>query len=474
VDGALISNAAIRVAHFTRSIGAQALAIRQRFRGSHVIRENTGNSFFGVMDYVIQGLAMLLAASFLVRRLGLSQYGLWMLATAIIGGMESLSSGFGDATIKFVSKYRGRGDRAGVERIIRATLAINGALGSLLATLVILGSTFAVTHIFKIDAQQHAMSIRMLHVAAITLLVRSIENVFSNTLRAYEQYGRTVKISIATRCLNVALAVLLANFGYSVLAIMSASLVIAVISLMLKIAAVRSVCGPISPFPRIDRDSIREIFGFGVFSWVQALAGVIFYNADRLVVGAILGTSALGIYSVCVQATQPIHGITSAALNFVFPHVSARHEAGESNALRRVFRIATWTNIAFVAILSAPLILFGRQILALWMGPVFAQQGHIVLAYLAVANACLGASVASHYILLALGQARFVASVNVLGGVLSLGCIALLMPHYGLPGAAMGRLLYAGAIALNFWKLHSLNQEFPPSITPTQIRASEN
>jgi O-antigen/teichoic acid export membrane protein len=201
---------------------------------------------------------------------------------------------------------------------------------------------------------------------------------------------------------------------------------------------------------------MREILGFGVFSWIQALAGVIFYNADRLVVGAIMGTSALGIYAICVQATQPIHGITSAALNFIFPHISARQESGERDTLKRVFRISTWANIGFVALLSAPLILFGRQILTLWMGPSFAQQGYIVLTWLAVANACLGASVASHYLLLALGQARFVASVNVLGGLLSLGCIALLMPHYGLPGAAIGRLLYAGAAALNVWKLHSL------------------
>jgi O-antigen/teichoic acid export membrane protein len=256
---------------------------------------------------------------------------------------------------------------------------------------------------------------------------------------------------------------------------MLASLAIAILSLVLQVSAVRNVCGPIVLLPKIDRDSMREILGFGVFSWMQALAGVIFYNADRLVVGAIMGTSALGIYAICIQATQPIHGITSAALNFVFPHISARHEAGETNSLRRVFRMATLTNIMFVAILAAPLILFGRPLLTLWMGPVFAQQGYIVLTYLAVANACLGASVAAHYILLALGQARFVASVNLLGGVLSLGCIALLIPYFGLAGAAMGRLLYAGAIALNFWKLHSLNLDIPSArITPMQYVAPEN
>lgn len=426
------------------------------FRRSRILRENTGNAAYGVADYLAQGLAMLAAASFLVHRLGLSQYGLWMLATAIIGGMESLSSGFGDATIKFVSKYRGRNDSAGVERIIQATLAINGVLGSLLAACVILGAPFAVLHIFKIEPQQHTLSIRMLQVAGITLLIRSVENVFTNTLRAYEEYGRTVKISIAMRCLNVAAAVVIAYLGHSALVIMLASLAIAIVSLGLQGAAMRKVCGPMKLRPRIDQDSMHEIFSFGFFSWMQALAGVIFYNADRLVVGSIMGTSALGVYAICVQASQPIHGITAAAFNFVFPHISARYEAGEGENLRRAFRASTWANVGLVLLLSAPLILFGRQILTIWMGSSFAAQGHAVLGWLAVANACLGASVAAHYILLALGNVRFVAAVNVLGGVLSLGCIVLLMPHYGLPGAAIGRLLYASAAALYFPKLCTL------------------
>jgi O-antigen/teichoic acid export membrane protein len=395
-----------------------------------------------------------------------------MLASAVIGSMESLGSGFGDATIKFVSKYRARASRADVERIIRANLAINGVLGLSVAAFVMLGSRFAVTRFFKVGPEQYQLSVHMLQIAGIILLLRSLESVFSNTLRAYEKFRRTITINIASRTLNLAASVLLAFFGHSVLAIITATLFIGFFSLGLQIASVRTVCGPIILLPKFDRVSLREIFSFGAFSWVQALAGAVFYNADRLVVGALMGTSALGIYAVCVQATQPIQGITTAALNFMFPHISARHEAGEQNSLKRLFRIATWANVALVVVLSTPLVLFGRQILTIWMGPVFAQQAYVVLEWLVCANACLGICVASHYILLALGQARFVAAINVLGGVLSLGCIALLMPIYGLRGAAIGRLLYAGTISLNFWKLKNFNFAALPDKAPTLTDAA--
>ena len=70
-------------------------------------------------------MSMLVAAPFLVHRLGLSQYGIWMLVNAILGSMGTLSMGFGDATVKYVSAYRGQNNLVGVEHTIRATLTIN-------------------------------------------------------------------------------------------------------------------------------------------------------------------------------------------------------------------------------------------------------------------------------------------------------------------------------------------------------------
>ena len=425
----------------------------RRLRDSRGFRENTINSGVSMLDYLVPGIAMLLAASFLVHRFGLSQYGLWMLAIAVISSMESLSSGFGDATVRFVSRYRGRGDAAGVTRVVQATLAINAVLGAVLAAAVVIGAGFAVTHVFHVDPPQQALSTRILQVAGVILLFRSIENVYANTLRAFERYARTALTSIVARILNIGAAVVAAWSGHTVLTALEATLAISVVTLGVQVAGVRALCGPAVVVPRISRESFREIADYGVFSWLQSMTGVIYYHADRLVVGALLGPAALGVYAICVQATQPIHGLSSAALNFIFPHVSARRESGTDAALASFYHVATWLNLGFVLVLAAPLLFFGREILAVWMGPAFADRGAAVLLWLTIANASLAASVVSHYILLAMGQARFVALVNILGGILSLACIGILIPLYGLPGAALGRLAYSAATALNVWRL---------------------
>jgi len=425
-------------------------------RASRNFRESAGNAFYSIAEYIAQPLSMVVAAPFLVHKLGLSQYGVWMLVSAILGSMGILSTGFGDATVKYVSAYRGQNNPTGVERTIRATLTINASLGGLFGLLVWAVAPYAVDHIFKIELAFHTASLQAIRISALILAIRSIESVFVSTLRAFERYGPPVKLNVFLRTIVVVSAVVLAAIGYGVVAIMIATLCWSALIVVLQAIAARRVVGPMNPFPTFEKEALAEVFTFGCFSWLQALAGVVFTYADRFLVAAMLGTAPVAIYVLCVQAAQPIHGLAAAAFNFVFPHISSRHEAGETHGPRRVFRLALLTSIGLSLALAAPLVLFGKPLLTLWMGAEFAKQAYIVLAVLAVAHLILAVNIVPHYTLLALGSVRFVSSVNVLGGIASLGAVALLIPPFGLIGASFGRLLYAGVTAVNLLRAKAM------------------
>ena len=184
-------------------------------RTSRNFRESAGNAFYSISEYIAQPLSMLVAAPFLVHKLGLQQYGIWMLVSAILGSMGILSTGFGDATVKYVSTYRGQNNPAGVERTIRATLTINAFLGGLCALLVWFAAPYAVDDIFKIEPAFHAASIQAIRISAAILAVRSVESVFVSTLRAFERYGPPVKLNVFLRAVVVVSAVVLAATAVS-------------------------------------------------------------------------------------------------------------------------------------------------------------------------------------------------------------------------------------------------------------------
>jgi O-antigen/teichoic acid export membrane protein len=430
---------------FSRSSTGKRL---NALRASRNFRESAGNAMYCIAEYIAQPLSMLAAAPFLVHKLGLSQYGIWMLVSAILGSMGILSTGFGDATVKYVSTYRGQNNPAGVERTIRATLTINALLGTLFGLLVWAGAPYAVDHIFRIEPVFHAASLQAIRISAVILAVRSVESVFVSTLRAFERYGPPVKLNVFLRVIVVVSAVVLAAVGRGVVAIMIATLFWSALVVVLQAVAARRVVGPLNPCPTFEKTALAEVFSFGCFSWLQSLAAVAFGYADRFLVAAMLGTTPVAIYVLCVQVAQPIHGLAAAAFNFIFPHISSRYEAGEVHGPRRVFRLALLASTGLSIALAAPLILFGKPLLTVWMGSEFAKQAYIVLAVLTVAHIFLAINIVPHYTLLALGSVRFVSTVNVLGGIASLGAVALFIPRFGLVGAAFGRLLYGVITAL--------------------------
>lgn len=419
-------------------------------RTSRNFRESAGNAFYCVAEYIAQPVSMLAAAPYLVHKMGLQQYGIWMLVSAILGSMGILSTGFGDATVKYVSAYRGQNNPAGVERTIRATLTINTLLGTIFGLLVWLTAPYAVDHVFRIELVFHTASLQAIRISAVILAIRSIESVFVSTLRAFERYGPPVKLNVFLRIIVVASAVALASIGRGVVAIMIATLIWSAVVVVLQAIAARRVVGALTPFPTFAKEALAEVFCFGCFSWLQSLAGVVFSYSDRFLIATMLGTAPLAIYVLCLQATQPIHGLAAAAFNFVFPHISSRHEAGEVAGPRRVFRLASLFSLALSVALALPLIVFSKPLLTLWMGKKVANDGYIVLALLAGSFALMALNVVPHYALLAFGRVRFVAGLNLGSGILLTPLMIILVPPFGIIGAALGRVAYSLLLAVPY------------------------
>jgi O-antigen/teichoic acid export membrane protein len=220
--------------------------------------------------------------------------------------------------------------------------------------------------------------------------------------------------------------------------------------------ALKSKIGKFSPIPSWHRKTVFEIAAFGSFSWLQAISGVAFSHADRFVVGFFMGAPAVAYYGLCVQAAQPIHGLTSSGLHFLFPHLSTRLPVAPLSEIRRKVVTALKSNVAIVVALSLPLIVFGSRILTLWIGPVFSQQAPLMFPRIIYSYALLGMNVTAHYALLAAGHVRVVTYLNLLAGTLMLVIMAILIPSHGLQGAAVARLVYGPITCLAYFNLYKI------------------
>lgn len=405
------------------------------------MREHVVNSAFGALDYIAYPVGMLLLAPAILNTLGEERFGIWALANAVLLTGAILASGFGDANIRSVARALARRDCEEQIATVRSALGIHLVLGIIVAGGVWLASP-AIAHLtIKGNEALAGDCLWSMRMTAGLVLLRALETVCVSTQRAFSRYGTAIGVSVAVRIVSLLLAWLVPAFEPNVTAVLAATLAVNGIALSIQMRQLKRLLRVRRLMPMLHRAATKALLGFGVFTWLQAASGLLVGQVDRLVTGFALGASAVAIYTICVQLTQPIYGITAAGLHFLYPLLASEsaHESGPR--LRRSVGMALAANFAFVALALACLLLFGEFILRHWVGIAMAKEAAGILPAAAWGAALSALSVTGCYTLLALGRPGAVAVLNAAGGLAMAGMLPILIPRFGLAGIAYSRLL---------------------------------
>jgi len=417
------------------------------------MRKHLTNSAFGVLDYASYPLGMLLVAPIVLHKLGPSEYGLWMISTAVISAGGIIASGFSDANIQRVAHLRGSGALHLIPSTVRSILGINLALGLTLAAGAWMVAPYAAPHIAVAHQMSASECLTSLRIASVSILFRSIETVAVSTQRAFEHYRATVQISTAVRLLTLASAAGLTLFGHRTTTILLATAFFLALGTCMQFRQLRRYFATIPLRPHFRSTETRTLLRMGGFVWLQELGAVVFGQFDRILLGVWLGALSVAPYSLCVQFAQPIYGLNASGLHFLFPYLSARSSTISSADLKRSILKAFCCNLLLVAFGAAALLLLGNRLIKLWAGDAVAQIAANILIPIVLSTALMGLSVTGTYAMQALGRFRDVALLSLASRATMLLIMIELIRHMGLQGLAISRLCYGSAALLVYFPL---------------------
>jgi len=195
------------------------------------------------------------------------------------------------------------------------------------------------------------------------------------------------------------------------------------------------------------------------------LAGMQVVNrkADVIMLGSIEGTNAAGLYSVASQGADVVLFVLVAINSALGPTVAALHARGEPARLQYVVTRAARATLLASFLVAVTLILLRGVYLGLF-GEEFVAAS-TALTILTVANLLHVAFGSVGVLLVMTGNERLAAKGIGLTVVLNVVLNAILIPRYGLAGAAVATAtsMAAGTGLLAFWVVRRLG------IDPTAI-----
>ena len=250
-----------------------------------------------------------------------------------------------------------------------------------------------------------------------------------SVLRAREVPGQYALIALARLVLSVSLKIaFVVALGRGVLGILEAGLIAAAfIYVVLTVAVVRK-----AGF-KFSRDELKKMLSFGLPMVPAGLSLWIMTMSDRYFLQFLSTPDELGLYSLGYQFGLVIRALLVAPFLLAWmPFIFS--VAKQANAAQTYSRVLTYFSLLAMS-LALALSVLGKEVLAIMATPPF-YDAYKVIPLIALSYVLFGC-----YHVLGVGtyleaKTKYLAVFVVCAGVLNLGLNYLLIPDYGMMGAA--------------------------------------
>ncbi|MDQ5816607.1 MAG: flippase [Actinomycetota bacterium] len=389
-----------------------------------------GGSFF-------EFAARFVIALLLARLMGPAEYGLYVLAisaAALLAGISQL--GLDDAMVRYVAILSGRGDREGVWGTIQIGLGISVAVGCVMGGVLFAAATPIAESLF--DAPALAPALRFI---GIIVPLLTISNVLAGVARGF---GRMDHAALAENIVMslVRLGLLGAAAALGRLDLLVATIIFAVsdiaASLTLIVLLKRNV--PVKALFRSDvRRDLRPILRFALPLWMSSLLRQFRRNIETFLLGALAAASTVGVFAVVGRVNLVGHVFLLSILLAVKPVLARLHDRHDREGLQEIYRTATRWALTLCVPFFLVMVLYPRPILTMF-GEAFGSGATalVILAFAELANAATG--ICGPMIDMT-GHTKVKLANAVLWTALAVTGNALLVPRWGLVGAAVAMLI---------------------------------
>jgi O-antigen/teichoic acid export membrane protein len=373
-----------------------------------------------------------------VRHLGMTEYGLWMLAASMTSYFQLLDLGYGNGLVRHIADADARGNTTLVNQILSTFVIVYAGLGLIAGIAVAAMVVWVVPNFPRLQPEQISLARFVVAMIGVRIAVGFPMTVFGATTTARQRFALNNMVAAGIALAGGGATFVLLALGYRVRAVVTASTVISLLGYIAYAWTAKIA------FPKLrlrasafNRGLVRDVTAFSFYVFVIDIAIQIGFNLDNVIVGAALGTSAVAVYAVTLRLADAQRQLSCQFNTVLFPVVVRYGAANDPSALRRMLFEGTRLSLTLVCGVTVCLMGFAAPLITRWMGPGF-EASAPPLQVLALAGVVLIGQGPLGNILMGTGRHKLVAYVTLGEAVSNLALSVVLIRHFGLLGVAIG------------------------------------
>lgn len=337
-------------------------------------------SYLTIVLNIVVGL---IYTPFMLRMLGQSEFGLYSLAASVIAYLTVLDLGFGNAIVRYTSKFRAEG-KTNEQYEMFGMFFIMYLIISLVAFVTAMYLVWNVESLFGThmnDTEVGELRV-MLILMSFNLAFTFPMSIWGSIITAYENFVFMRVVSVVRTLANPAVMVVLLCMGYKAVAMVVVLTVFNVLTLMLNWYYCRSKLKIQIRFGKFRWSFLKEVSIYSFWIFLNAIMDRIYWSTGQFVLGIYRGAAVVGIYAVAIQL-QNMYMMFSTAISSVFlPKVTAMVARGnDREEISDLFIRTGRIQYIVMALILSGFIVFGKDFIHVWAGPGYEDAYTITLLF---------------------------------------------------------------------------------------------
>jgi len=375
----------------------------------------------------------------LIAALGPARFGLLTMVWAVVSYFGLFDLGLGRALTQQLSLAIARGEDDTVGPLIGTATLLMGLLGLVAGVAMAIGAPLGVDLIKNVPDRGEA--IRSVYAMAFAMPAIILTSGFRGILEARSAFGIVNMIRLPLGLFTFLGPLAVVWYGHASLDVITLVLAFGrIVGCVAHAIYAWRILPPAHRHFSVGMAEVKQLGASGGWLTVSNIISPIMGYVDRFVIGAVVSASAVAYYATPNEMVTKIWIIPGAVTAVLFPAFAARMATPDADNLGLVRASLTALYITILPI-TAGLVVFGRELLTLWINADFAVHSTLLLQIFSVSILINCMAQIPYTLIQSAGQPRTTALLHC--GILPVYLLSLwyLSRTFGVTGAAWAWLL---------------------------------
>lgn len=416
-------------------------------------KQTVKNSLVPVLTVFPQIFGAFVVTKLMLDELGADMVGLFAIVGVLMGFGGLLTFGAGDATLRLVAKYRALDDHEKLGKVIRCSSLIFLLAGVVAALFLYAGNGLLISLLDSEDVEKSIdkdFASKVFSLAGVGLLFFLPASGFKAIIDGFERLDLTGIINTIFSALEVSLQFTLLYLGHGLISIVTLMVVArTLLCLTLFIITCRLLKGQYRMSPAWDGLIFKEAIDFGIYLWLGSIFNRLWNQGLPLIVGAIIGLEAVGIYTVAMKPILMLIVVIDKTTMFLFPYLTGVFEKKQKDVLFLRYEQVTCVAVMTGAAFCGALVFLARPFVEFWLEDKATETIVMIIQILAIRFAVHPASMVASHFMRASKKTKSLLAIQIVSSITLM--IATVIGAYtgGLLGVALGQFAVFGLVMFN-------------------------